>query len=234
MSNDAAGIAQHLRRSDPLLGAVIDRIGTRTPPSAAPGFRALARAIIYQQISGAAGDAILNRVRAASGARVFPPPRWFRDTPEATLRSAGLSPQKVRYLQALSRDILEGSLRLNELPSRSDEEVLAELTRLHGVGRWTAQMYLLFNLGRPDVLPTGDLGLRKAVQRLLGMKRLPAERTVERWGRRWAPYRSHATFYLWRSLARPAPPVPRKARHRRPTSASRRSATPRKRSRRSR
>jgi DNA-3-methyladenine glycosylase II len=205
MKDPVREVARHLERVDPRLSSILREVGPTAPPRRPGGFPALVRAIIYQQVSGAAGDAILRKVRATASGSGGPTPEWFRDSPIETLRGAGLSSQKSAYLRDLAARVLDGRLSFADLRRASDEEVVETLSEVHGIGRWTAQMYLLFNLGRPDVLPTGDLGLRKAVQRWYGFSRLPAERTVERVGRVWAPYRSHATYYLWRSLALPAP-----------------------------
>lgn len=196
----ARAIAQELSDADPVLGAIIRRLGVRSPPQSPGGFPALLRAIVYQQISGAAGAAILRRVRAVHGTGRTPPARWFSEAPDAELRRAGLSPQKIGYLRDLSRRVGRGELRFPELRRRPDPEVIDRLTEVRGIGEWTAQMYLIFHLGRADVLPSGDLGLRKAVQLAYGRRSLPHPRVVERIGRRWAPWRSHATYYLWSSL----------------------------------
>ncbi|MCI4334667.1 MAG: DNA-3-methyladenine glycosylase 2 family protein [Thermoplasmata archaeon] len=195
-----ADIARELRAADPVLGQVIRRVGVQAPPQSPGGFPALLRAIVFQQISGAAGASILRRVRAEYGGGRTPPARWFLEIPVERLRSAGLSPQKVGYVRDLAGQVASGELRFPELRRRPDAEVLERLTEVRGIGEWTAQMYLLFHLGRPDVLPTGDLGLRKAVQRVYRRRSLPKPDVVERIGRRWSPWRSHATFYLWRSL----------------------------------
>lgn len=231
----SAQIAETLRRTDPRLAHVIERVGPITMRPRGRGFPALVRAIIYQQISGAAGNAIHRRVAAHGSGNEVPDPSWFLDTPVATLRAAGLSPQKIGYLQDLARRVRDGSLDFDALEDLDDEAAIERLGAVRGIGRWTAQMYLMFNLGRPDVWPSGDLGLRKAVQRLQGMRALPAERTVDRVGRKWAPFRTHAAYYLWRSLENvPAIERPTRSRAKRATAASRRTATRRRRRRRSR
>jgi DNA-3-methyladenine glycosylase II len=191
---------EFLSARDPYLASVIRRVGVRSPPRRPGGFRALARSIIYQQISGSAGAAIVRRLERASGTQEFPEPGWFRSSSTERLRAAGLSPQKIGYLRDLARRVEGGELDLPSLARLPDEAVVEKLTEVHGIGRWTAQMYLLFYLGRPDVWPVGDLGIRKAVQRMRGMQALPSDRTMERVGRPWSPYRSHAAYYLWRSL----------------------------------
>lgn len=160
----------------------------------------MAQAIIYQQISGAAGNSIVGRLRKAHGGPSFPSAEWFATVPAAVLRSAGVSPQKLRYLRDLAQRVQDGRLDLRRLPRRADPLVLEELTAVLGIGVWTAQMYLIFSLHRPDVMPSGDLGIRNAVRKAWGYQKVPAVRTVDRHARRWAPYRSHAAFYLWRSL----------------------------------
>lgn len=173
------------------------------PARGSRGFEALAEAIIYQQISGAAGDAILRRLRRSAGARRCPPARWFLKAGEVKLRACGLSPQKLGYLQDLARRVEEHALDLRALADHDDEQAIAALTEVHGIGRWTAEMYLIFALRRPDVLPVDDLGVKKAIARVYGFRELPSRRTMLRLGEPWRPYRSYATHYLWRSLGRP-------------------------------
>ncbi|HTT26026.1 MAG TPA: DNA-3-methyladenine glycosylase 2 family protein [Thermoplasmata archaeon] len=198
-------IARYLSRSDPVLAGLIRQGGPAGPPSHGAGFATLARAIIYQQISGAAGAAIVRRLRTAHGRAGFPTPGWFLTTPPATLRAAGVSPQKARYLRDLSGRVADGRLDLRRLAREADAGVIAALMEVHGIGRWTAQMYLMFSLHRPDVFPAGDLGVRKAVAKAWGLRTVPSERAVARRAVRWAPYRSHAAFYLWRSLGTASP-----------------------------
>jgi DNA-3-methyladenine glycosylase II len=193
-------IARHLSRSDPVLARLIRRGGPTRLPSRGAGFPTLAQAILYQQISGAAGAAILRKLKAAHGGPRFPGPEWFASVSTESLRAAGVSPQKMRSLRDLAQRVLDGRLNLRRLSQRSDAEVLAELTAVMGIGVWTAQMYLIFSLHRPDIFPSGDLGIRKAVGKAWGYRGLPAVRTVDRHARPWAPFRSHAAFYLWRSL----------------------------------
>jgi DNA-3-methyladenine glycosylase II len=197
-------IARQLSRSDPVLARLIRGVGPAALPSRGAGFPVLARAILFQQISGAAGAAILRRLRALHGGPRFPPPQWFLGVPVKELRAAGVSPQKVRYLKDLAARVVDGRLDLRRLARQPDSRVVEELTAVLGIGRWTAHMYLIFSLHRPDVMPSGDLGIRKAVGKAWGYRNLPAEATVERHGRQWAPYRSHAAYYLWRSLDSPS------------------------------
>lgn len=196
----AKEIARHLSRSDPVLARLIRRGGPTDLPSRGAGFSVLAQAILFQQISGAAGAAILRRLRSLHGGPRFPPPEWFLTVSTDALRAAGVSPQKVRYLRDLAARVVDGRLDLRRLPRQPDVRVIQELTAVLGIGLWTAQMYLIFSLHRPDVMPSGDLGVRKAVEDAWGYRVVPAESTVERHARRWVPYRSHAAYYLWRSL----------------------------------
>jgi DNA-3-methyladenine glycosylase II len=193
-------IARHLSSSDPVLARLIQRGGPTDLPTRGAGFPILAQSILFQQISGAAGAAILRRLRATHGGPRFPPPEWFLTVSTEVLRAAGVSPQKVRYLRDLAGRVADDRLDLRSLSQQPDDRVIAELTAVLGIGLWTAQMYLIFSLHRPDVIPSGDLGIRKAVERAWGYRSLPAKSTVERHARRWVPYRSHAAFYLWRSL----------------------------------
>jgi 3-methyladenine DNA glycosylase/8-oxoguanine DNA glycosylase len=163
-------------------------------------FRALVEAILYQQLSGKAASTILARFRGLYPSGRFPTAEQIAGTAVERLRAAGLSRQKIVYLKDLSARTLDGSFPLRRLASASDEEVILHLTQVKGIGRWTAEMFLIFCLGRPDVLSASDLGIRKAVQRVYGFKSLPAEVTVARLGTRWKPYRSVASWYLWASV----------------------------------
>lgn len=206
----AREIATRLSRSDRILGGLIQNGGPSDLPSRGAGFPVLAQAILFQQISGAAGAAILGRIRKAHGGPRFPPPEWFERVPIDTLRTAGVSPQKIAYLRDLAAHVTDGRLNLRRLWRESDADVVSELTGVKGIGVWTAQMYLIFSLHRADVMPSGDLGIRKAIGRGWGYRALPAEQTVDRLARPWSPFRSHAAYYLWRSLrtvplAKPTP-----------------------------
>ncbi|MCI4349753.1 MAG: DNA-3-methyladenine glycosylase 2 family protein [Thermoplasmata archaeon] len=196
----ARTIARHLSRADPILARLIRRGGPTTLPTRGAGFPILAQSILFQQISGAAGASIVRRLRAAHGGPRFPPPEWFLKVSPKTLRASGVSPQKTRYLRDLATHVVERRLNLRTLSRASDEDVIARLTDILGIGLWTAQMYLIFSLHRPDVFPAGDLGVRNAVGRAWKYRVVPSVKTVERKAVRWAPFRSHAAFYLWRSL----------------------------------
>ncbi|MDE1880513.1 MAG: DNA-3-methyladenine glycosylase 2 family protein [Euryarchaeota archaeon] len=194
----------HLRRVDPVMAEVISVVGVEPPGSATEGFQGLASAIVYQQISGSAADAIVRRLKERARTEEFPGAEWFVDRSEADLRACGLSPQKMRYLRDLSERTVDGRLDLRRLRRWEDARIIEALTQVLGIGRWTAEMYLIFALGRPDVLPVDDLGVRKGFRHLYGFANLPARSTMLRLGERWRPYRSYATHYLWASLDRPA------------------------------
>lgn len=196
--------AAHLSRKDPVMRTLIRGVGEVAPPKGGMGFEGLASAILYQQISGAAGDSIVRKLRAKAGAKGLPAAPWFARATPATLRSCGVSPQKQRYLRDLASRTLDGRLDLRGLRTATDEEVVERLTEVTGIGRWTAEMYLIFALQRPDVLPVDDLGIRKAVRDAYGFRDLPAGSTILRLGEPWRPWRSFATHYLWRSLERPS------------------------------
>jgi DNA-3-methyladenine glycosylase II len=187
-----------LRRGDPVLGAVIRRVGACELRRRGDPYRYLVRSVLYQQISGAAGRAIEKRLHAAFGGRV-PMPAQLRIAETDTLRSAGLSRQKIESIRAIATAFDERTLDGRKLARLPDEAVVEALTQVRGVGEWTAHMLLMFSLGRPDVLPVGDYGVRKAARDLYGLADLPKPRELEALGEAWRPYRSVATWYLWRS-----------------------------------
>jgi DNA-3-methyladenine glycosylase II len=172
---------------------------------AEPDFETLARSIVFQQLSGASARAIFARLKAATGPDARPDARMtpasVRSLPEEALRRVGLSQQKTRYLRDLAEKAEAGIVDFARLASLSDAEVISHLTEVQGVGIWTAQMYLLFALRRPDVLAAGDLGIRAAIRRAYRMRRPPTPKRVEALGEAWRPYRSVACWYLWRSTA---------------------------------
>jgi len=187
-----------LRRGDPVLGAVIRRVGACELRRRGDPYRYLVRSVLYQQISGAAGRAIEKRLHAAFGGRV-PTPARLRIAETDTLRSAGLSRQKIDSIRAIATAFDERTLDGRKLARLPDEAVVDAVTQVRGVGEWTAHMLLMFSLGRPDVLPVGDYGVRKAARDLYGLADLPKRKELEALGEAWRPYRSVATWYLWRS-----------------------------------
>jgi len=201
MSIDYTKARRMLARRDPILRDLMRRHGPcgladsqHTDP-----FQALVHAIISQQLSTKAAATIAARVDALLDD--VPAPARVAAVSDAQLRGAGLSGQKVGYLRDLCTRVTDGSLPLDTLDALPDEEVIAALTRVKGIGRWTAEMFLMFRLHRPDVLPVGDLGIVKAVQRAYRLRTLPSPTRLLRLGESWRPYRSVACWYLWASLA---------------------------------
>jgi len=193
----------HLTGADPVLGALIARVGEfgLRPVPTQSLFAALARAIVYQQLSGAAASTILGRVTALFAPRRFPTPDDLLGMPEARLRAAGLSAAKTAALRDLAQRTLDGTVPSMALVRRlSDEEIVERLTQVRGVGRWTVEMLLMFRLGRPDVLPVGDLGVRKGFARTFRKRKLPEPAVIQRHAERWRPYRSVGSWYMWRAL----------------------------------
>jgi DNA-3-methyladenine glycosylase II len=198
---DTRRAVAHLKRADPVLARVIARVGPCRFEPRAEGthFEAVARAIVYQQLSGKAAGTIHARFHALYGGRA-PEPAELLATGDDALRSAGLSRQKVGYLRDLAARVGAGDLPLDRVDALGDDDLIAALTRVKGVGRWTAQMFLMFRLGRPDVLPDLDLGVQKAIQLAYGRRAMPKPADVLRIGAPWAPYRTVASWYLWRFL----------------------------------
>jgi DNA-3-methyladenine glycosylase II len=159
------------------------------------------RAIVGQQLSVSAARAIYGRLTARFEDRPPTPEEILNDDPEALRAAAGLSRAKVSYLRSLAEHVLSGELELERLDELPDEEVVAELVAVKGLGLWTAQMFLMFHLERPDVLPTGDLGIRRAIERAYGLDALPDPIAMEQIAEPWRPHRTLACRYLWRSLA---------------------------------
>ena len=198
---DTRRAVAHLKRADPVLARVIARVGPCRFEPRAEGthFEAVARAIVYQQLSGKAAGTIHARFHALYGGRA-PEPAELLATGDEALRSAGLSRQKIGYLRDLAARVDAGDLPLDRVDALGDDDLIAALTRVKGVGRWTAQMFLMFRLGRPDVLPDLDLGVQKAIQLAYGRRAMPKPADVLRTGAPWAPYRTVASWYLWRFL----------------------------------
>lgn len=191
----------HIRRADPVLARVIERVGPYRLRPRAEGthFDAVARAVVYQQLSGKAAGTIYGRLLARYGGRP-PAPEELLRTPDEALRAVGLSRQKLGYLKDLAGRAVSGEIDFERLHELDDAAIVAALTRVKGVGVWTAQMFLMFRLGRPDVLPTLDLGIQNAVKRAYRLRARPTPAKIEAIGRRWSPWRTVACWYLWRSL----------------------------------
>ncbi|MEQ8787343.1 MAG: DNA-3-methyladenine glycosylase [Pirellulaceae bacterium] len=190
---------KHLQRRDKVLHAAVRRVGPCRLKLQRDRFGCLARAIISQQISVAAARSIRGRLLELAGPDGITPQSLLRQSPES-LRTAGVSPQKSRYLLDLAEKVHRGEVPLARIGRLDDEQVIESLTRIKGVGRWTAEMFLIFSLGRMDVLPVDDLGVRSAIRRLYGLADLPDKATCHEIGAPWRPYASVASWYLWRSL----------------------------------
>lgn len=186
-----------LCRRDPVLRPLIRRVGPCGLRWRGHPYRYLVRSVLYQQLAGAAASAIERRFEAEFGGRI-PAPAELLGAPLERLRGVGLSRQKTAALRSIAEAFLDGSVDARRLPRMEDEEVIAAVTQIRGVGVWTAQMLLMFSLGRPDVLPVGDYGIRKAARVLYGLDSLPNPRELEDIARSWKPYRSVACWYLWR------------------------------------
>jgi 3-methyladenine DNA glycosylase/8-oxoguanine DNA glycosylase len=199
----------HLRKVDPQLAKVIDKVGIYRgwPASNGTHFDAVCRSIVFQQLSGKAAGTIHGRFEGLYGGRA-PLPAELAKTSDEHLRGVGLSRQKSAYLKDLGARVASGQLPIETLHELPDREVIAALTQVKGIGRWTAQMFMMFRLGRPDVLPDLDLGVQKAIQKAYRLRKLPTPEKVLKIGAKWAPYRTVASWYLWRSLDAPTP-VPR-------------------------
>jgi DNA-3-methyladenine glycosylase II len=191
----------HLKKSDPVMAQIIAAVGPCRFKLRSEGthYEAVFRSIMYQQLAGAAALAIHRRVQALYGGR-DPTPEELLATPDEALRTAGLSRQKLAYLRDLSTRTASGALEMQGIDQLSDADVVTSLTTVKGVGRWTAEMFLIFRLGRPDILPDLDLGVRNAIKRAYRLRKVPDSKRVHKIGARWAPYRSVATWYLWRSV----------------------------------
>lgn len=195
---------EHLRRADPVLRALIDAGGPlrpeeRTRGRPADAYGALVRSIVGQQLSTKAARTIYERLCGLFGGGP-PSPQQLVAADHEALRAAGLSNAKATYLRDLAQHVIDGRLELDRLDELSDEEIIAELTAVKGLGRWTAEMFLMFHLGRPDVLPVGDLGIRRAVERHYGLDGLPSPDELRAIAEPWRPQRTLACLYLWRSL----------------------------------
>jgi DNA-3-methyladenine glycosylase II len=188
----------HLRKCDPVLCAIIERVGPCRMQFSPAEFSSLAEAIVYQQLNGTAAETIFNRFVALAGNPLAP--GGILKLSDAQLRSVGLSKQKSAYLKDLAEKTASGLLDFSRLSELSDEEVIQHLTQVKGIGVWTAHMFLIFSLQRPDVLPTGDYGVQMAMKKHYKKRKVPKPKDMEKIAKAWAPYRSIACWYLWRSL----------------------------------
>ena len=189
----------HLKQADPVLREIIERVGPYRIQHTEPDFETVARSIVFQQLSGSSARAIFGRLKETLGSDERMAPESILSLPLADARNAGLSQQKTNYLRDLAEKTQTGVIDFARLPRFSDEQVIEHLTVVKGVGVWTAQMFLMFALRRPDVLATGDLGVRSAIRKAYRLRSHPAPARVEKLGTKWRPYRSVACWYLWRS-----------------------------------
>ena len=198
---DWTSALRHLRKADPVMGRIVDRVGLCTLHPRRDYFVVLCKAIFTQQISTAVATVLFGRFRDLFPLR-RPTPRLVFDALSngngEVLRKCGLSRQKASYLHDLSRHFLDGRIPTRRLGRMSDEEVIESLVEVNGIGRWTAEMFLIFTLNRPDVLPVDDLGLREGVREVYGLPERPGAKAVTEIGEAWRPYRTVATWYVWR------------------------------------
>jgi 3-methyladenine DNA glycosylase/8-oxoguanine DNA glycosylase len=202
LTYDREAAVAHLRQADPILARVIDAVGPFTLEPRGGPFPALARAIFFQQLAGPAARAIMKRVLDllnADDARFFTPEAFLAAADE-DLRAAGLSRQKLSYLRDLADKFASGQLQEDEFAALDDEEVISRVSSVKGIGRWTASMFLIFSLGRPDVLPVDDLGVRRGFQLTYGLDGLASPEQMRAIAEPWRPFRSVGTWYMWRSL----------------------------------
>ena len=188
----------HLKKSDPVLRDIIERVGPCRMEFGPPEFHSLAEAIVYQQLNGKAAVTIFKRFTALAGEPLTP--EGILKLSDEQLRGVGLSKQKSAYLKDLASKTAAGQLNFSQLLAMPDEDVIKHLTQVKGIGVWTAQMFLMFTLKRPDVLPTGDYGVQAAIKKHYRKRKLPKPHIMEKIAKPWAPYRSVACWYLWRSL----------------------------------
>jgi DNA-3-methyladenine glycosylase II len=190
---------KHLRKSDPVIAAIIQRVGPCVIQYREPSFETLVRSIVYQQLSGKVASVIFARLHTAAGEVQITPAGIMKLRPEK-MRKVGLSAQKTLYIRELAKHTRRGSIVFEDLPETSDAAVIEHLTRVKGIGVWTAQMFLMFALRREDVLPVADLGIRSAMKKAYGLEELPKPAEMEKIASAWKPYSSIACWYLWRSL----------------------------------
>lgn len=199
---------EHLRSVDLVLSRLIDRVGRFDWRRREDPYLALVRTILFQQLAGAAATAIMRRFFGFYGdAEVAPAPTQILETTEEQLRAVGVSRQKAGYLKDLALHIVDGRLDFEAMLSLGDEDVMRQITAVKGLGEWSAHMFLMFHLGRPDVMPVGDLGVRNGMRIAYGLEETPTPAKASEIGAPWAPYRSVGSWYMWRAAEAPAPDV---------------------------
>ena len=189
---------QHLKQADPILAEIIGRVGDYRIEFREPGFETLVKSIVYQQLSGRVASVIFGRLSDALAGKITPP-AILKLRPER-MRKLGLSGQKTAYIRDLARHTRDGAVVFEELSDLPDAEVIERLTKVKGIGVWTVHMFLIFALRRTNILPTGDLGIRNAIQKAYALEKAPLPKDVEAMAERWHPYCTVASWYLWRSL----------------------------------
>jgi DNA-3-methyladenine glycosylase II len=188
----------HLKKSDPVLAAIIASVGACRMQFAEPQFERVAESIVYQQLNGRAAATIFNRFLALAGDPLTP--AGILKLTNLQMRSVGLSQQKSAYMRDLAEKTQSGAVDFKRLPDLSDDEVIKHLTQVKGIGVWTAHMFLMFSLRRPDILPTGDYAIQMAIKKHYKKRKHPRPKDMEKIAKTWAPYRSVACWYLWQSL----------------------------------
>lgn len=183
---------------DPVMKSIVERVGAFDLKVGGDYFESLVESIVYQQLAGSAADSIYRKLKLELGSRVSP--ESLSALKDEQFRKAGISPQKLRYLRDLSSKALSGELDLNGIEALDDDAISARLTSVKGIGTWTAQMFLIFTLGRTDVLPTGDLGIQNAMKKHYSIRGKVTEKRMHRIASKWSPYRTAAVWYLWRSM----------------------------------
>ena len=194
---------RHLSHADKRMEKLIDKFGPPNFNLMNNYYESLIRSIVYQQLSGKAASIIYERFLDLFVFDIYPEPKDILAVSIETLRSSGLSYQKVNYIRDLSEKWQDGTMNLTDIDSMTDEEISSELIKVKGIGQWTADMFLMFTLGRPDVFPFGDLGIQKGVMIFTNMNRLPTQKEMERKTKKWQPYRTVAAWYLWKLVDGP-------------------------------
>jgi 3-methyladenine DNA glycosylase/8-oxoguanine DNA glycosylase len=189
---------RHLKKSDSIIAALIDSVGPCSMQFGEPTFHALAESILYQQLNGKAAATIFDRFTGLAGDPLRP--QGILKLTDEQMRGVGLSRQKTAYLRDLSEKTKAGLLEFERMPEMSEDEVIQHLTQVKGIGVWTAHMFLMFTLQRPDILPTGDYGVQAAIKKLYKKRKWPNPAVMQKIAKPWSPYRSIACWYLWRSL----------------------------------
>lgn len=195
----AAAAYRHLRAVDPVVGALIDEHGPYRPRPAMDHYESLLRTILFQQLHGKAASAIQERWKALYGGR-YPTPTELLATTDEAFRGCGISRQKTGYMRDVAERLLSGALDFRHFEQLSDEEIVAQITAVKGLGEWSAHMFLMFQLGRPDVLPVGDFGVRNGMRLAYGLEEMPTPARAKEIGAPWAPYRSVGAWYMWRAV----------------------------------